>query len=200
MSEQIVNTQKEMVDVGKLFQRTWALFQSKPVEHLVAGVIVMGLSIVSLGLLAGPLSVGHIRMVEKQQRGEPPRIEDVFSGFSSFGAAFVTSLILFVAMFIGMLLLVLPGIFVGLAWGFALWFVALEGASASEALGRAWQLFKAHTLSVIVICLLLAVINVVAGSVVLATLLTAPISLIFCTLAFQDMVGATPQATDEPPL
>ena len=50
----------------------------------------------------------------------------------------------------------------------------------------------------IVICLLLAVINVVAGSVVLATLLTAPISLIFCTLAFQDMVGATPPAIGEP--
>lgn len=196
---EIARTSKEMIDIGKLFQRTWALFQSKPVEHLVAGLIVLALSIVSLGVLFGPLSVGQIRMVEKQQRGETPRIEDVFAGFSSFGPAFLTSLILFVAVFVGMLLLVLPGVLVGLAWGFAIWFVALEGASASTALSGSWQLLKNHTLSVIVVFVLLGVINVLASSVVLATLLTGPLSMIFCTLAFQEMQSSAPDRIDALP-
>lgn len=193
---EIARTSKEMVDIAKLFQRSWALFQSKPVEHLVAGLIVLALSALTLGVLFGPLSVGQIRMIEKQQRGETPRIEDVFAGFSSFGPSFLTSLILFVAVFVGMLLLVLPGLFVGLAWGFAIWFVALEGASTSAALSGSWQLLKNHTASVVVVFVLLAVVNAVASSVVLATLLTAPLSMIFCTLAYQEMVGSEPDAVD----
>lgn len=196
---EIARTSKEMIDLGKVFQRSWALFQSKPVEHLVAGLIVIALSAVSLGVLFGPLSVGQIRMIEKQQRGETPRIEDVFAGFASFGASFLTSLILFVAVFVGMLLLVLPGVFVGLAWGFAIWFVALEGASPSAALSGSWQLLKNHTVSVIVVFVLLGVVNAVASSIVLATLLTAPLSMIFGTLAFQEMVGSEPHRIDAAP-
>lgn len=196
---EIARTSKEMIDVGKLFQRSWVLFQSKPVEHLVAGLIVIALSLLTLGVLFGPLSVGQIRMIEKQQRGETPRIEDVFAGFSSFGPAFLASLILFLAVLVGALFLVLPGVFVGLAWGFAIWFVALEGATVSEALSGSWQLLKNHTVSVIVIFVLLGAVNAVASSVVLATLLTAPLSMIFCTLAFQEMVGSDPDPVDALP-
>jgi uncharacterized membrane protein len=196
---EIARTSKEMIDLGKVFQRSWALFQSKPVEHLVAGLIVIALSAVTLGVLFGPLSVGQIRMIEKQQRGETPRIEDVFAGFGSFGASFLTTLILFVAVFVGMLLLVLPGVFVGLAWGFAIWFVALEGASPSAALSGSWQLLKNHTVSVIVVFVLLGVVNAVASSIVLATLLTAPLSMIFGTLAFQEMVGSEAHRIDTAP-
>jgi uncharacterized membrane protein len=196
---EIARTSKEMIDIGKVAQRSWALFQSKPVEHLVAGLIVLALSAVTLGVLFGPLSVGQIRMIEKQQRGETPRIEDVFAGFSSFGASFLTSLILFIGVFIGMLFLVLPGVFVALAWGFAIWFVALEGATVSEALSSSWQLLKNHTVSVIVVFVLLGVVNVVASSVVLAALLTAPLSMIFSTVAYQEMVGSDPERLQAAP-
>jgi hypothetical protein len=196
---EIARTSKEMLDIGKLFQRSWALFQSKPVEHLVAGLIVISLSLLTLGVLFGPLSVGQIRMIEKQQRGETPRIEDVFAGFSSFGASFLTSLILFVAVLVGALFLVLPGVFVGLAWGFALWFVALEGASPSAALSGTWQLLQNHTGSVIVVFVLLGAINAVASTVVLAALLTGPLSMIFGTLAYQEMLGSEPQRIDPTP-
>lgn len=192
MNEHIARTSKDMVDIGKLFQKSWGLFQSKPVEHLVVSLIVFVLSMVSLGLLFGPLSVGQIRMIEKQQRGEDIAINDVFAGFASFGSAFLTTLILFVGVFIGMLLLVLPGVLVGLAWGFAIWFVALENASPTAALSGSWQLLKNNTVSVLVVFVLLGVVNAVAGTVVLATLITAPLSMIFGTVAYQEMVGSTP--------
>jgi uncharacterized membrane protein len=187
MNEQIARTPKQMVDVAELFKRSWALFQSKPVEHLVASLLVLVLSVISLGVLLGPLSVGQIRMIEKQERGEEPRIDDVFTGFSRFGSAFLTTLVFFIAMTIGAVMLVVPALFVGVAWGFALWFVALEGATPSEALGGSWQLLKSQTASVIVVLLVMGAVNLIASSVVLATLLTAPLTMIFCTLAFQDM-------------
>lgn len=190
MNQHIQRTPGDMIDVASLAKRSWLLFTSKPVEHLVASVITMVITTVSLGLLLGPLVVGHIRMIEKQERGEDIRIEDVFSGFSSFGAAFLTTLILMIGMGIGFLLLVLPMFFVMAAWGFALWFVALRDASSVEALGASWSLLKSNLGSVIVVLLLTAVLNAIGSSVLLAVLLTAPLSMIFSTLAFDQMLGA----------
>jgi hypothetical protein len=123
----------------------------------------------------------------------------VFTGFSSFRSALLTTLVFFVVMTIGILLLVLPGLFVGAAWGFALWFVALEGATATDALGGSWQLLKTQPASVLVVIVIVGVVNAVASSVVIATLLTAPLTMIFCTLAFQDMVGKLAASSDPLP-
>jgi uncharacterized membrane protein len=187
MDERIARTSKDMVDVAELGKRTWALFQVKPIEHIVAALIVLALSAVTLGVLLGPLTVGQIRMIEKQLRGEEPRIEDVFGGFDTFGPALLTTLVFVVALVIGLALLLLPGLFVCVAWGFALWFVALQGASTTDALASSWQLLKAHTGSVVVILLVVTVVNAVASSVLFATLLSAPLTMIFSTLAFQEM-------------
>jgi uncharacterized membrane protein len=196
MNESIHGISRETIDVVSLFKRSWALFSQKPLEHLVASLIVLVLGTVSLGVLLGPLSVGQIRMVDKQQRGEAIVIQDVFSGFSSFGAALIVTVILFVCVAIGTTLLVLPGLFVLAAWGFSWFFVALHGASAIEALAASWNLFKAQTASVLVLLVLLAVANAVASSVVLGVLLTAPLSAIFGTLGFRELTaGAAPSAS-----
>jgi hypothetical protein len=196
MSESIQGVSSETVDVVSLFKRSWALFSQQALEHVVASLIILVLSPLSLGILLGPLSVGHIRMVDKQQRGETIVIGDVFSGFSSFAPACIVSLIFFVCVAIASFILVLPGLFLIAAWGNCLFFVALHGASTIEALGRSWNLFKAHTASVILVFALLGVANAVASSVVFAVLLTLPLTTIFSTLAFQDMLArSTPSAS-----
>jgi len=187
MNEHIARQPNDTLDVAALVKGSWQLFRSKPMEHMVASLLVLVLSAVSLGVLLGPLSVGQIRMIEKQQRGEEPRIDDVFTGLQSFGPAFLTTIVFVVAVTLGALLFVLPGLFVGLAWGFALWFVALEGSSATEAFGSSWQLLRRQTVSVLVVLVIVGVVNVIASSVIFATLLSAPLTMIFCTLAFQDM-------------
>ena len=181
------------LDISALAKRSWAMFQERPVEHLVAGLLVVTLSALSLGLLAGPLLVGHIRMVEGQERGEPIRIEDVFAGFRNFAPAFVTNLIVLVCVMLGLMVLVLPGLFIATAWGFALWFVALRRVSSGEALRASWELLKAQPSSVVLVLLLVGAVNAIAGSVLLATLLSAPLSSIFCTLAFQQLVRRQPE-------
>jgi len=145
---------------------------------------------VSLGVLMGPLSGGQIRMVDKQRRGETIVIQDVFSGFSSFAPALIVSLIFFVCVAIGSALLVLPGLFLIAAWGFSWFFVALHDTSATDALAGSWNLLKTQTTSVLVVLVLLAIVNAVASSIVLAVLLSAPLTAIFATLAFRDLTAA----------
>jgi hypothetical protein len=197
MHDQVERARGEMVDLAALFKRTWVLFSSKPVEHLVASLIVMALSVLSLGLLMGPLTVGQIRMIDKQRRDEEIRIPDVFSGFASFAPALVASVVLILAVALSALLFGLLGLFArpglvialvwgvfGLAWGFALWFIALRSSSAVDALAASWALLKARTASVAFVLLLVALLNWFGAAVPLLGLLTAPLSMIFATLSF----------------
>jgi hypothetical protein len=52
---------------------------------------------------------------------------------------------------------------------------------------------------VLVVIVIVGLVNAVASSVVIATLLTAPLTMIFCTLAFQDMVGKLAASSDPLP-
>jgi uncharacterized membrane protein len=178
-----------LIDVASLFKRSWTLFAAKPIEHIVSSLIVSALSVVSLGVLAGPLFVGQIRLVDKQERGDPVKIEDVFGGFDAFAPACLTGLIVTITVALGLICLALPGIFVAAAWGFSLWFVALRGASASDALPASWQLLKSQTGSVVIVSLLLLVTNLLAAKSLLGVLLSVPLSTIFGTLAFKELTG-----------
>ena len=184
MDERSDKLPRDMLDVGALAKQSWALFTSKPLEHIVASLIVIALGTVSLGVLIGPLCVGQIRMIDRQRQGDDIRIEHVFSGFDRFAPAFLTTLIMLVAVSIGLVLLVVPGVVLMVAWGFALWFVALEGSSALEALSASWALLKQNTASVLLVILLSVVVNSLGSTILLGAILTAPLSFIFTTLAF----------------
>jgi len=183
-----------MVDVAGLSKRCWELFAEKPIEHVLVNLIVVVLGAVTLGLLLGPLYVGQIRMIEKQQRGESISVQDAFGGFDSFAPAVLVTLCLLVCASIGMALLVVPGLVVMAAWAFAYYFIARDGSSASEALAGSWNLLKTQTVSVLLVLLLVIVVNAIAATVVLAALLAGPLTAIFCTLAFQDMTQGAPQS------
>jgi len=193
MNPDIRSDGKAMVDVAGLFKRCWALFSQKPVEHVLVSLIVVVLGSLTLGLLLGPLYVGQLRMIEKQQRGESISVQDAFSGFDSFAGSLLVTLCIFVCASIGMVFLVVPGLVVIAGWSFAYYFIARDRASASEALGGSWNLLKTQTVSVLLVLLLVIVVNCVAATFVLASLLVGPLSAIFCTLAFQDMTEGAPQ-------
>jgi hypothetical protein len=186
MNQEIERPPGEMVDIAGLVKQSWSLFAKKPLEHVLGSLIVAVLGTLTLGVLLGPLAVGQIRMIDKQRRGEDIRVEDVFSGFSSFAPAFVASLVFVVGVGIG-LLLVVPGVVLALAWAFALWFVALQRATATEALADSWALLKAQPSSVLLVLVVVLLLNLLGGAVLLGTLLTGPLSFIFATLAFHEL-------------
>lgn len=194
MDERSDKLPRDVLDLAALGKQSWSMFASKPLEHIVASLIVLALGTVSLGVLIGPLCVGQIRMIDKQRRGEDIRIEHVFSGFDTFAPAFLATLIMLVGVSIGLVLLVVPGVFLMVAWGFALWFVALGGASAVEALSASWALLKQNTASVLLVVLLSAVANSLGASILFGTLLTAPLSFIFATVAFCQLREPAPLA------
>jgi uncharacterized membrane protein len=183
------NTTSTELNVGDVLSRAWKLFTDKPAEHILAGLVVAIVGSLTLGILAGPLLVGYIRMIDRQSRGEAINVSQVFDGMNAFGSAFLASLIIGVCAFIGTLLLVLPGILVLLAWSLGLWFVALRGDSAMAALGASWRLFKTHLGPVLLMFLIFVVLNAAGSAVLFGTLFTFPFAVVVQTIAFRELTA-----------
>lgn len=91
-----------------------AALKSNPVAYIVGYIIVGVGSSVTLGLLAGPLLLGYVRMVVKGQKGQPVDLNDIFEPMkTAFLPAWIASFLGLAIVAIGyvpifVLMLVLP--------------------------------------------------------------------------------------------
>ncbi len=129
-----------------LVKESWAFVKSD------LGFFVIGLILVSMAgsctgnIITPALYVGYIMAIMKKMKGESVSYGDIFNmGFSKFVPAFVTALIMGVAMSIGSVLLVVPGIIAGCTMMMAMFIIADEDNIAfMDAIKQGFELFKAN--------------------------------------------------------
>jgi hypothetical protein len=86
------------LDVGLTFKGGWNAFTADIVPLLIGGLIACILSIITLGILAGPLAAGLYSMVVRRIRdGRPAAIGDVFSCMHRFWSFFGAAVLLVLA-------------------------------------------------------------------------------------------------------
>jgi len=100
------------------------------VFSLVIGLVVLLNLIPFLGqvamiLLLPPLIVGFSRYNLKAIRGLQVSLGEMFSGFDSFGQGALMYLVMIVCVLLGTLCLILPGIYLAIAWSFS-WMVLAD--------------------------------------------------------------------------
>ena len=104
------------LDVGLSFKGGWNTFTADIVPLLVGGLIAGILSIVTLGILAGPLVAGLYSMVIGRIRdGRRAQIGDVFSCMDRFWSFFAAALVLFVLIGLASLTIV-GGVLLATIW------------------------------------------------------------------------------------
>ena len=118
--------------VRETLAEAWDLFQNDFVLYILAGLLTIVVSVVSLGLLSGVVSVGFVELVEKRRRGEEGFPTDVFDGFSQFGECLVASVLIGVGILIGLFLFVLPGLLFGLAMLFTYPAIAIDNETPTD--------------------------------------------------------------------
>ncbi len=102
-----------MLDLGQSFQAAVKVYQRDVVVYLVSGLIVALLSMVTLGILGGPLHAGLFLMVLRRMRDDKePQVGDIFSEVGNLGRWVGPFYILGILIFIGSLLLLVPGILI----------------------------------------------------------------------------------------
>lgn len=169
----------------------WETFRRDALLYVLAAALVVIVSAVSLGLLTGPLFVGFIELVRRARLGEPVALGLVFSRFDTFVSSSVALFLIALGIFVGMFLLVIPGLLVSLFSTYVLQIITYERLGGIDAIRRSISLVRAYFVHTIAIVLVLWILQGLAGVLMIALLVTTPFALIMLTLAYERLEGAT---------
>lgn len=169
---------------------TWDLFRRDPLLYLIAGLAVFFLSAITLGLCAGPLTAGYIELVRHARRNEPLALGIVFSRFDTWVPSLVASGLILVAVLIGFLLFIIPGLVVAVVTIFTLTVITYENTTGVAAIRRSIEIVRTSPGQTLALLLLLLVLHALGSILVLGMVLTVPLSIIPLTLGYERLVGA----------
>ena len=184
-------------ETGKYISEGWDIFQKN------AGSFIgyCGLKVfinMAAGFFGGlgqllvikPLDLGYYLVAKKTDKNEPKEFGDFFKGFDYFGQVVLANLIAGIFIIIGCLFLIIPGIYLAVAYGFTGPMVAFTGTDFWPAMENSRKLVSKKWFSFLGFFILLGMINCL-GFLALGFGLLVTVPLTYCAIysAFKNIVG-----------
>jgi uncharacterized membrane protein YvlD (DUF360 family) len=130
---------RQRLDVGKAFKGGWNAFTADIVPLLVGTLVAGLLSIITLGILAGPLTAGLYNMVIGRVRdGRPAQIGDVFSCMNRFWGFLWAAIVLVVLIALASLTIV-GGVLLATIWIYVFPFMVDRKMGLTEAMSASYH-------------------------------------------------------------
>lgn len=162
-------------------------------QNEAVGVILIILSavvgFVLLILVSAWIQSGWILYLLKIARGEPTAYSDIFHGGPYMLRLFAAGLLMTLAVLLGYLLCIVPGVILGLMFGQFMWLIVDRNAGAMESLGLSRQLTEGNKLNIFLLTLIVFGIQMVASIVPFGGLFTAPFIGLLFAVAYLRMSG-----------
>lgn len=208
--EQLLQDQPTL-DIDKAFKRGWEMFKTNPglfIAFALIYFIILGAGEVLLGdyssiisiLVGVPLGFGFYLVANQISRSESIEFKDFFEGFKFFVPLVLVSLLAGLLSIVGLVFLILPGIYLGVAYTFATLFSVYAGTEVWESLELSRKLITKVWWKFFGFILLLILINL-AGLLALGLglLVTIPLTYLSAYAAFEEMTGEYLQEASEIP-
>lgn len=180
------------LSIESTLQVGFNLFRKAPSEFIVFSVlaVIIFSNPISGLLLGGPVMGSYFHMARLASKGQQIEIPDFFRGFDKSGALISLSLFIFLAVFLGLLLLIIPGIYLAVCYVFSHLFVWFYDKSPTEAMRLSRKCVSGNFGQILLLFLILAGINLL-GLLALGVgiLLTMPFSFCVVYAAFDDIIG-----------
>jgi membrane-anchored glycerophosphoryl diester phosphodiesterase (GDPDase) len=196
------------VKIGDYISQGWQLFKKNAGGYVVFTIILILINIVvtkinesasPLGtvislVVTGPLTAGWYIVAFKQLRNRLPEFADFFKGLNNFLPFFLLNLISGILIGLGFVLLILPGIYLAVAYMFALPFAVAQRMDFWTAMEASRKLITKNWFSFFGFGLVLFLINL-GGALLLGVglLVTIPLSACAVAAAYADIVGLGPE-------
>lgn len=144
----------------------------------------------SAAALGSALSAGLFMAARKIKNGETVEFSQFFDGFKLGAPIFLVGLIVQILTAVGLLLLIIPGIYLAIAYAFASMFVTFHGMDFWPAMEASRKVIGKNWFGMLGFFLVLGLINV-GGVLALGVglLVTFPITLCAVYVAFEEVVG-----------
>jgi hypothetical protein len=156
-------------------------------------------SIIGL-LVSGPLMGGLYLYFLNKIRGQPVTIETAFAGFSNrFLHLFLGNFVATLLMVLGFLCLILPGIYLWIAWTFTLPLIVDRRLDFWSAMEVSRKMVTRHWWKLLAFVVVLALLKY-AGLLIfcLGIFITGPIAMAALMYAYEDVFGTAGRPADQP--
>ena len=197
------------VKIGEYLSGSWDIFKQNGGGFIGFIFVVFAINVVLafipiLGGIASmvinaPLTAGAVIVALRIAKRRPISFNDFFLGFNMFLPLFLAGLLTGVLTGIGFLLLIIPGIYLAVAYAFTVPLIVERKLDFWEAMEGSRKLITKQWFSMFVFILVLALINFVGVLILgVGVLVTAPWTLCCSVAAYQDIVGFLPSSDDAP--
>jgi hypothetical protein len=199
----LIRTQGETTRNGVVETASWSVG--------IAGLLTALASILMYLVLTGAIT----RAVAAEVAGQDPSVEQSYRfGFHRLGSVLLVSVLVGLAIIGGLILLIIPGIYIGVRLAVSIEALVVEGRRGTEAMGRSWELVGGHWWhafgTIVVGGLLTGIVNAVITSpfgdtgwfaqgvaAAVATVVTLPYSALVGVLLYLDLRARKERLTME---
>ena len=186
--------------LGEYLKTGWGLFMQYPggfvgfcllnlvIQAVLKIIPILG-PLVSLAVTT-PLLMGNFIVSAKLLQGQPPEFRDFFKGFQYYVPLLLLSLVAGLFIGIGTVLLIIPGVYLAVAYLFSSYLVVDRRLDFWPAMELSRLTVNPRWFGYFALLLLVALLNL-AGAIALGVGLLVTIPLSFCTLttAYADLFG-----------
>ena len=180
------------LSIESTLQVGFNIFRKAPSEFIVfsvLGAIIFSNPLSGL-LLGGPAMASYFHMAQLASRGQQIEISDFFRGFDKAGNLIKLNLLIFLIILLGLMMLIIPGIYFAVSYVFSHLFIWFYDKNPSEAIRLSRKTISGNFGQILLLFLILAGINLLGLMALgLGILLTMPFSFCVVYAAFEDIIG-----------
>ncbi len=198
--EVVFDIQKQVEEASKGYRLSiestlqvgFNLLRKAPAEFIIFTVLslIIFSNPISGVLLGGPVMASYFHMAHLASRDKQIEISDFFKGFEKTGSFIKLSLIIFLIVLLGLIMLILPGIYFAVSYVFSHLFVWFYDKDPSEAIRLSRKTVSGNFGQILLLFLILAGINLLGVLALgIGILLTMPFSFCVIYAAFDDIIG-----------
>jgi len=180
------------LSIENVLQVGFNLFRKSPgifIIYSILGIVALSNPISGL-LLGGPVITGYYIVSQLISHDRHVELPDFFKSFDKFTPLLILNLLIVLVVFIGLLVLIIPGIYFAVSYLFAHFFVWYYDVDPSEAIRLSRKTVSGNFGQILLLCLVLGGINLIG---ILAfgvgILLTLPFTYCVIYAAFDDIIG-----------
>jgi len=198
----------QKLDFSDLFTTGWEAFVRQIGMAIVwtlvyaIGTLILGVTII--GIIILPVWVaGYLETMRAVWRGDPGEFGDFFKHMGKIGNLWAVMILMWLGIFVGTLILIIPGIILAVLWSQAIFLVIDKDLDAITAMTASWNRVKDEFWMVLGVLFVTSLISGIGGAIYIGWLVTVPFALLVSWAMYYalfpsvaDASAATVPATD----
>jgi hypothetical protein len=193
------------MDFKKHLETAWNMTLTHIVVLILMTAVSLAVTVLTAGALGPVVMAGFIQSIIRMMREErAPRVEDLFSQMRLFLPLLAFSIVVCIAVMIGMMLFILPGLAIIMAATFGCLYVLPlmtdRQLGLIDAVKTSWQMaLQKSVADHIVVVILFVGLMAVGGSIFIGILFTQPFAMVFMVSVYLERIDASSATSASPP-